>query len=69
MDRPTGGCGSTNILMAFSYILWPIAIVAGPGLRLDDAAGVGGKIARTSAGSATDAVTWTDGELKRVYES
>jgi len=51
MDRPSRRLRLTNILMAFSYILLAIAIVAGPGLRLDDAAGVGARSPATSAGS------------------
>ena len=59
----------TNILMALSYIMLAIAIVAGPGLGLDDAAGVAEDRPQRARDPATDAVTWAEGELKRVYES
>jgi hypothetical protein len=58
----------TNILMAFSYIL-AIAIVAGPGLRLDDAAGVAQDRSQRARDPTTDVVTWTAEEFKRVYAS
>ena len=58
-----------NTLMAFSYILLVIAIGGGAGLRLDDAAGVAQDRPQRARDPATDAVTRTAGELRRVYES
>jgi hypothetical protein len=40
-----------------------------PGLGLDDAAGVAQDRPQRARDPATDAVTWAEGELKRVYES
>jgi hypothetical protein len=46
-----------------------IAIVVGSGLRLDDAAGGAQDRPQRARDPATDADTWAEGELKRVYES
>ena len=55
--------------MAFPYILLAIAIVAGLGLRLDDAAKVAQDRPQRALDPATDAIALAEGGLKRVYES
>jgi hypothetical protein len=44
-------------------------MVAGPGLGLDDAAGVAQDRRQRARDPAIDAVALAEGELKRVYES
>jgi len=64
MGRPSRRLRLTNILIA-SYILLAIAIVAGPGLRLDDAAGIGARSPATSTEDTpsiliTDLIGWME---------